>query len=126
MATGAWFAGWLALAPCYLPPLGAGAPPDGAEAGALPAAGGAPAGAAFLSTALVPEWPRKSRVGANSPNLWPTMFSVTYTGMNLFPLCTANVCPTKSGVTVLARDHVFITRFSFRWFMPRTFFISAG
>ena len=28
------------------------------------------------------------------------MFSVTYTGMNLLPLCTANVCPTKSGTTV--------------------------
>ena len=31
-------------------------------------------------------WPLKVRVGANSPSLWPTMFSVTYTGMNFFPL----------------------------------------
>ena len=48
------------------------------------------------------------------------MFSVTYTGMNLFPLCTANVCPTKSGMTVLARDHVFTTRFSLREFIAAT------
>ena len=34
------------------------------------------------------------KVGANSPKRCPTMFSVTYTGMNLFPLCTAIVCPT--------------------------------
>ena len=37
------------------------------------------------------EWPWKVRVGANSPSLWPTMFSVTNTGMNLRPLCTAKV-----------------------------------
>src|SRR5690606_27759283 len=60
---------------------------------------------------LLPAWPRKVRVGANSPNLWPTMFSVTYTGMNLFPLCTAKVNPTNSGVMVLARDQVFSTVF---------------
>ncbi len=48
------------------------------------------------------------------------MFSVTYTGMNLFPLCTANVCPTKSGSTVLARDQVLMTRFSLRAFSPAT------
>src|SRR5690349_24705576 len=41
------------------------------------------------------------------------MFSVTYTGMNLFPLCTASVCPTKSGVMVLRRDQVLKTFFSF-------------
>ena len=28
------------------------------------------------------------------------MFSVMYTGMNLLPLCTAIVCPTKSGEIV--------------------------
>ena len=50
------------------------------------------------------------------------MFSVTYTGMNLLPLCTANVCPTKSGITVLARDHVFTTFFSLRAIIPCTFF----
>jgi hypothetical protein len=30
------------------------------------------------------------------------------------------VWPTKSGVIVLARDQVFITRFSFRSFIERT------
>ena len=41
--------------------------------------------------------------------------------MNLLPLCTAKVCPTKSGITVLARDHVFTTRFSLRAFNAATF-----
>ena len=50
----------------------------------------------------------------------------TNTGTNLLPLCTAKVWPTNSGVTVLARDHVFITRFSFRSFIARTFFCSAS
>jgi hypothetical protein len=40
--------------------------------------------------------------------------------MNLLPLCTAKVWPTKSGSTVLARDQVFTTRFSERVFIPRT------
>ena len=54
----------------------------------------------------------------NSPSLWPTMFSVTYTGMNFLPLCTASVCPTISGITVERRDQVRTTFFSLRWFMP--------
>ena len=37
------------------------------------------------------------------------MFSVTYTGMNFFPLCTASVCPTNSGMTVERRDQVLMT-----------------
>ena len=45
---------------------------------------------AELSDALA-ECPLKVRVAANSPSLWPTMFSVTYTGTNFFPLCTAIV-----------------------------------
>ena len=45
------------------------------------------------------------------------MFSVTYTGMNLFPLCTAKVWPTNSGSTVHARDQVLITFFSLLAFM---------
>src|SRR5688500_18244534 len=45
------------------------------------------------------------------------MFSVMYTGMNLFPLCTAIVWPTKSGMIIDARDEVFTTRFSLRWFI---------
>src|SRR5690606_26195302 len=72
-------------------------------------------------SASLPPWPRKSRVGANSPSLWPTMFSVMYTGMNLFPLCTASVCPTKSGEMVDARAHVLITRFSPVSFIFRIF-----
>src|SRR5579883_770995 len=37
------------------------------------------------------------------------MFSVTNTGTNLRPLCTAKVNPTASGVIVLRRDHVLMT-----------------
>src|SRR5262245_58924394 len=57
--------------------------------------------------------PLKVRVGANSPSLWPTMFSVMYTGMNFFPLCTASVWPTISGVIIERRDQVLWTFFSF-------------
>ena len=70
----------------------------------------APTVAAFSATFVV--WPLNSRVGANSPSLCPTMFSVTYTGMNFFPLCTASVCPTISGITVERRDQVLMTFFS--------------
>src|SRR5262249_29775716 len=104
----------------YFPPLagaapfaaaagaaGAGAAPAGAAPGA-PGAPPAPGGPAFASAAFTPVCPRNSRVGENSPSLCPTMFSVTYTGMNLFPLWTANVWPTNSGVTVLDRDQVLV------------------
>src|SRR5690606_37285683 len=66
-------------------------------------------------------WPRNVRVGANSPSLCPTIFSVTYTGMNLLPLCTANVWPTKSGEIMDRRDQVLITDFLFVSFIERTF-----
>ena len=49
------------------------------------------------------------------------MFSVTYTGMNFLPLCTAIVCPTISGTTVDRRDHVLITFFSFARFIASSF-----
>src|SRR6202007_2868288 len=49
------------------------------------------------------------------------MFSVTYTGMNFLPLCTAIVWPTISGRMVERRDHVFTTFFSLRAFIPSTF-----
>src|SRR5436190_267632 len=52
------------------------------------------------------------RVIANSPSLWPTMFSVTYTGMCCLPLWTAIVSPTKSGRIVERLDHVLIGRLS--------------
>ena len=42
------------------------------------------------------------------------MFSVTNTGTNLRPLCTANVRPTASGVIVLRRDQVLMTFFDLR------------
>ena len=61
--------------------------------------------------------PLNVRVGANSPSLWPTMFSVMYTGMNFLPLCTAMVCPTISGITVERRDQVLMTFFSFARFI---------
>src|SRR4030095_1700651 len=67
----------------------------------------------YASAIFLLECPLNWRVGANSPSLCPTMNSVTYTGVNLFPLCTANVWPTKSGVIVERRLHVFITVFLF-------------
>src|SRR4026207_966391 len=70
------------------------------------------AAAAFLSALPALECPLKMRVSANSPSLWPTMFSVTYTGMCCLPLCTASVRPTKSGITVERRDQVLIGRLS--------------
>jgi len=41
------------------------------------------------------------------------MFSVAKTGINLFPLCTAIVNPTKSGVIVEALYQVLITALLF-------------
>ena len=70
---------------------------------------------------VIPLWARKVRVGENSPSLCPTMFSVTYTGTNLLPLCTAIVCPTISGRIVERRDHVRIARFSALFSIARTF-----
>src|SRR5205823_14243482 len=47
------------------------------------------------------------------------MFSVTKTELNVFPLCTKNVWPTKSGVTIERRDHVLIG-----FFTPELFLLS--
>jgi len=74
-------------------------------------AGPGPAPGPALATFFSAEWPMKVRVGANSPSLWPTMFSVTKTGMNFRPLCTAKVWPTNSGRMVDLRDQVFTTFF---------------
>ena len=41
--------------------------------------------------------------------------------MNFFPLCTAMVCPTISGITVDRRDHVLTTRFSLTRFISSIF-----
>ena len=49
------------------------------------------------------------------------MFSVTYTGMNFFPLCTAIVWPTISGITVERRDQVLTTFFSLARFIASIF-----
>src|SRR5215467_16163205 len=48
------------------------------------------------------------RVSENSPNRCPTIFSVTNTGLKIFPLCTLKVRPTKSGVIIDRRDQVLI------------------
>src|SRR3954447_25488245 len=105
----------LALVSIYFFPAGAGAAAGGAAAAGA-AAPGAPAGrrpstasAVRLPTA---EWLLKMRVIANSPSLWPTMFSVMYTGTCCLPLCTAIVRPMKSGTMVERRDQVLIGRLS--------------
>ena len=95
--------------------LGRGPPPPGAP----PPAGAAAAICAAFSAFVV--WPLKNRVGANSPSLCPTMFSVMYTGMNFLPLCTAIVWPTISGTTVDRRDQVLMTFFSLSRFIASTF-----
>ena len=59
---------------------------------------------AFLS----PLWPWNMRVGANSPNLWPIMSSVTSTGMCFWPLCTPNVRPTNCGRIVERRLQILM------------------
>jgi hypothetical protein len=80
-------------------------------------------GALVFSAAFDPPCALNIRVGENSPSLCPTIFSVIYTGINFLPLCTAKVCPTKSGVIVDLRDHVFTIFFSPALFMTSTFFI---
>ena len=47
--------------------------------------------AAYLPVVFEPAWPLKVLVGANSPSLWPTISSVTYTGTCLRPSWTAKV-----------------------------------
>lgn len=71
-------------------------------------------------------WPRKWRVGANSPSRCPTMFSVMYMGTCRRPSWTAMVWPTICGKMVLARLQVRTTFFSFRVFMASIFFKSLG
>src|SRR6201997_2830183 len=95
------------------------APPAGVDTIA-PGPPGTPAGFAATSVAALMEWPLNWRVKLNSPSLWPTMFSVMYTGMNFLPLCTAIVWPTISGMMVERRDQVRSTFFSLRAFMAST------
>src|ERR1700736_929205 len=95
----------------------------GAAGAAPPPAPPAAPGAtpAAFSNAAFTAWPLNVRVGENSPSLCPIICSVTYTGINFFPLCTAMVCPIISGTIVERRDHVLITFFSLRVFRPSTF-----
>ncbi len=60
----------------------------------------------------MPAWNLKVRVGENSPSLWPTIASVTYTGTCLRPSWTAMVWPTISGMIVERRLQVLMTFFS--------------
>src|ERR1043165_2290012 len=89
-----------------------------------------PAGAgfapSFAAASRVPGWPRNWRVGANSPSLCPTISSVTYTLMNVFPLWTRNVIVTKSGEIVERRDHVLIGSWLPTAFSLATFAITFG
>src|SRR5215831_10411502 len=62
----------------------------------------------FVTFAMYEPCFLNTRVGENSPSLWPTMFSVTKTELNVLPLCTRNVWPTKSGVTIERLDQVLI------------------
>src|SRR6185437_9486984 len=64
--------------------------------------------------------PRKVRVGANSPSLWPTIVSVTKTGMCLRPSCTAIVWPSMAGTIIERRDHVLMTFLLFDSFARTT------
>src|SRR4029079_12795480 len=66
--------------------------------------------------------PRKVRVGANSPSLWPTIASVTNTGTCLRPSCTAMVWPSMAGTIMDRLDHVLMTFFVPFSFCTSTFF----
>jgi len=70
--------------------------------------------------------PLKVRVGENSPNLCPTIFSVMNIGTCLLPLCTPIVSPTIMGKIVDARAQVFITAFSPERLRFSTFFSSLA
>ena len=59
------------------------------ESPGLTSGAGATAPTVSLASPLrSPECTKKVRVGENSPSLWPTMFSVTKTGINFLPLWT--------------------------------------
>src|SRR5229473_2433852 len=49
------------------------------------------------------------------------MFSVMKTELKVFPLCTKNVWPTKSGVTIERRDQVLIGFFALALFILSIF-----
>ena len=72
------------------------------------------------------ECPLNFLVGENSPNLCPTIDSVTNTGKCSFPLCTSKVIPTISGVIVDLLAHVLMGLFSLVVFIFSTFSINLA
>src|SRR5205085_10601321 len=86
------------------------------------------AGGGHLFTCVFesPAWPRKCRVGANSPSLWPTICSEMNTGTCLRPSWTAIVCPTISGKIVDVRDQVRTICLEPDWFIASIRLISRS
>jgi hypothetical protein len=84
----------------------------------------------YLLTALLrsdfEECPLKVLVGANSPSLWPTIFSVMNNGTMRRPSCTAMVRPSMSGIITDALDHVRMTALLLLRRASSTFLISLG
>src|SRR3989338_7632729 len=68
----------------------------------------ASAAANASSFAILPPCLVNFRVGANSPSLWPTMFSEGITVIKFLPWWTRKVMPTISGKIVESRDQVLI------------------
>lgn len=68
--------------------------------------------ACSISFCIFPPCLEKVLVGENSPNLWPTISSVTKTGICFLPLWTPKVNPTISGEIALARAQIFIVDLS--------------
>src|SRR3989344_1110933 len=66
---------------------------------------------AFCSNSfwILPPWRVNLRVSENSPNLCPTISSVTVTSTKSLPLCTPKTYPTISGAIEEALDHILIT-----------------
>src|SRR3989344_4244782 len=85
------------------------------------------ASAACISSSfcILPPCLLNLRVGENSPNLCPTISSLTRTGIKSFPLWTPKVNPTISGEIVDLRDQVFITAKE-PGFKPVSFFNSLS
>ena len=72
------------------------------------------------------ECPRNVRVGANSPSLCPTMFSVMNIGMCRRPSWTPIVRPSISGMIIEALDQVLISGLLLLRFAASTFFGQFG
>lgn len=64
---------------------------------------------------LLSLWVGLFRVVANSPNLWPVISSVTFTGINIFPLYTRKLPPINWGNTVERRDQILVFCCSLPW-----------